>query len=90
MIERYTREEMGRLWSDQARFESWLETELAVCETLAASGQVPADDMAVIREKAAFDLARIEELDAEVGHDVIAFLGSVAEHVGPPSLPAPW
>jgi adenylosuccinate lyase len=85
VIERYTREEMGRLWSDQARFESWLETELAVCETRADQGLVPADEMTVIREKAGFDLQRIEELDAQTGHDVIAFLGSVAEHVGPPS-----
>jgi adenylosuccinate lyase len=76
---------MGRLWSDEARFASWLEVELAVCETLAARGEVPADEMAVIREKAAFDLTRIEEIDAEVGHDVIAFLTSVAEHVGPAS-----
>jgi adenylosuccinate lyase len=85
VIERYTREEMGALWSDQARFDSWLETELAVSETLAARGEIPAEDMAAIREKAAFDLRRIEEIDAEVGHDVIAFLTSVAEHVGPAS-----
>ena len=76
MIERYTREEMGRLWSEQAKFESWLEVELAVCEVLAARGQVPAKDMAVIREKAAFDPVRIAEIEAEVGHDVIAFLTS--------------
>jgi len=85
VIERYTRPEMGALWSDQARFDSWLEVELAVSETLAEAGQVPADDMATIRERAAFDLERIETIDAEVGHDVIAFLTSVAEHVGPAS-----
>jgi adenylosuccinate lyase len=85
VIERYTRPEMGALWSDQARFESWLEAELAVSETLAARGEIPAEDMATIRAKAAFDLKRIEEIDAEVGHDVIAFLTSVAEHVGPAS-----
>jgi len=85
MIERYTRPEMGALWSDQAKFESWLEMELAVCEVLAARGQVPPEDMATIREKAGFDLERIDEIDAEVGHDVIAFLTSVSEHVGPAS-----
>jgi adenylosuccinate lyase len=85
VIERYTRSEMGALWSDRARFDSWLETELAVSETLAARGEIPAEDMATIRDKAAFDLTRIEEIDAEVGHDVIAFLTSVAEHVGPAS-----
>ena len=85
MIERYTRPEMGRLWTDQARFESWLELELAVCEALASRGRIPADEMATIREKAGFDLGRIEAIDAEVGHDVIAFLTSVAEKVGPAS-----
>jgi len=83
VIERYTRPEMGRLWTDQARLESWLEVELAVCEALAERGIVPAEDMAVIREKAAFDIARIDEIERTVGHDVIAFVTSVAEKVGP-------
>jgi len=85
VIERYTRPEMGALWTDEARWQSWLEVELAVCETLAARGEIPAEEMATIRAKAAFDPVRIAELDAEVGHDVIAFLTSVAEHVGPAS-----
>ena len=85
MIERYTREEMGRLWSEQAKFESWLEVEIAVSEVLCARGMVPEADMAIIREKAAFDIARIDEIEATVGHDVIAFLTSVAEKVGPES-----
>ncbi len=85
MIERYTRPEMANLWSDEARFRSWLAVELAVCEALTERGQIPAEDMAVIREKAAFDLARIDEIEATVGHDVIAFLTSVAEKVGPAS-----
>jgi adenylosuccinate lyase len=76
---------MTRLWDDEARLNSWLAVELAVCEVLAADGRIPADDMAVIREKADFDLGRIAEIEAEVGHDVIAFLTSVAENVGPPS-----
>ena len=85
MIERYTRGEMGRLWSEQAKFESWLEVEIAVSEVLCAGGMVPQADMAIIREKAAFDIARIDEIEATVGHDVIAFLTSVAEKVGPAS-----
>ena len=85
MIDRYTRPEMGRIWTEQARLESWLEVELAVCEVLTEQGVIPAGDMAVIREKAAFDEQRIAEIEAEVGHDVIAFLTSVAEFVGPAS-----
>lgn len=85
MIERYTREEMGALWSREAQFRAWLEVELAVSEVLAERGVVPAADMATIREKADFDLARIDEIEATVKHDVIAFLTSVAERVGPAS-----
>jgi adenylosuccinate lyase len=85
VIERYTRKEMGSLWSEQAKFDSWLEVEIAVCEVLTARGMIPKTDMAVIREKAAFDIARIDEIEATVGHDVIAFLTSVAERVGPPA-----
>ncbi len=82
MIERYTRAEMGALWTDQARFGSWLETELAVCEALAARGEIPAEDIETIRTRARFDTDRIAEVDAQVGHDVIAFLTCVAENVG--------
>ena len=85
MIKRYTRPEMGALWTDEARFGSWLETELAVCECLAARGEIPPEDIQTIRERAGFDTGRIAEVDAQVGHDVIAFLTSVAEHVGPAS-----
>ena len=83
MIERYTRDEMRDLWSEQARLESWLQVELAVCEVLTARGTIPEADMALIRKKASFDAGRIAEIEAEVGHDVIAFLTSVAEKVGP-------
>jgi len=76
---------MGSLWSEQAKFESWLEVEIAVSEVLCARGMVPEAEMAVIREKAAFDIARIDTIEATVGHDVIAFLTSVAEKVGPES-----
>jgi adenylosuccinate lyase len=85
VIERYTGKEMQRLWSEEAKFGSWLEVEMAVSEVLCARGMVPEADMAIIREKAAFDIARIDEIEATVGHDVIAFLTSVAEKVGPES-----
>jgi adenylosuccinate lyase len=85
MIERYTRPEMGGLWTDESKFRAWLEVELAVCEVLARRGQIPPDDMETIRAKADFDLGRIREIEGEVRHDVIAFLTSVSEHVGPAS-----
>jgi adenylosuccinate lyase len=82
MIERYTRPEMGRLWSDENKYRTWLEVELAVCEVLARRGVIPRADMETIRRKAGFDRRRIAEIETEVRHDVIAFLTSVAEHVG--------
>jgi adenylosuccinate lyase len=85
MIARYTRAEMAALWSDEEKYRAWLRVELAATETLAARGLVPADDLATIRAKATFDVARIVAIEAEVKHDVIAFLTSVAEHVGPAS-----
>ena len=74
---------MRELWSDQSRCESWLAVELAVCEALAARNKIPADDMRAIRDKAAFDLERIDDIERTVGHDVIAFVTSVAEKIGP-------
>ncbi|PYQ13587.1 MAG: adenylosuccinate lyase [Acidobacteria bacterium] len=85
MIPRYTRDEMGRIWSDAHRYEKWLEVELAVCDTLAESGQIPSEAAARIRRKAAFDPERVLEIERTVQHDVIAFLTSVGEHVGPDS-----
>src|SRR6185295_2379118 len=85
MIPRYSLPEMARLWTDESKFRRWLDVELAVCETWAEAGKIPADAMAVIRKKAAFDVARIGEIEAIVQHDVIAFLTSVAEKVGPES-----
>jgi adenylosuccinate lyase len=90
MIERYTRERMGALWTDAARLASWLEVELAVCEVRAERGEIPAEDMRAIRERAGFDAARIDEIEREVGHDVIAFVSSVAEHVGPAARHVHW
>ena len=85
MIERYTRPEMGALWTQDAKYQAWLDVELAACRALAVQGRIPADALAEIEAKAAFDSARIEEIELEVKHDVIAFLTSVAEHVGPSS-----
>src|SRR5215467_12971486 len=79
MIPRYTRPEMGRIWSDQNRFQQWLEVELAASESLAELGVVPADAARLLRAHAGFDVARIHEIEREVKHDVIAFTTSVAE-----------
>lgn len=85
MIERYTRPEMGRIWTVENKYRKWLDVELAVCEALAAKGVIPSEDAKAIREKANFDVARIDEIEKETHHDVIAFLTSVAEFVGPSS-----
>jgi adenylosuccinate lyase len=82
MITRYTRPEMGRIWEDQNRFSIWLEIEILACEAQAQLGVIPAEAVRVIREKAAFEVKRIDEIEAEVKHDVIAFLTNVGEHVG--------
>lgn len=83
MIERYTRPEMGRLWTQEARFQAWLEVELAVCEGWHELGMIPAEDMRIIRERASFDLERILEIEERTRHDVIAFLTAVEEKTGP-------
>ena len=83
MIERYTRPEMGALWKDEHKFRTWLQVELAACEAMAEAGQIPRKDWGLIRRKAAFDAKRIRKIEAEVRHDVIAFLTNVAEIVGP-------
>ncbi len=83
MIERYTRKAMGEIWSLENRFAAWLEVEIAVCEAWTELGRIPAGDMAVIREKAGFDVARILEIEEVTRHDVIAFLTAVEERVGP-------
>ena len=89
MIPRYTREEMGRVWSDANKFAKWLEVELAATETLAEAGQVPKDAAATIRARAKADVARINELEARVKHDVIAFTMAVGEAIGDPAA-ARW
>src|SRR5438034_7811789 len=83
MIPRYTHPEMGRIWSDQRRYEAWLLVETAAAESMAAAGIVPADAARDIRERGGFDIARIEEIEKTTQHDVIAFTTAVAEKVGP-------
>lgn len=83
MIERYSRPELVAIWQPENKFKIWLEIELLAMEAWAELGQIPKDAAAVCRKKAAFDIARIDEIEREVKHDVIAFLTSVAEFVGP-------
>ena len=83
MIARYTRPEMAKLWSDQHRFDVMLEVEVLVCEALAERGVIPADAVAVIRRKARVNPKRVDEIEAEVKHDVIAFVTAAAESIGP-------
>jgi adenylosuccinate lyase len=83
MIARYTNPEMGAIWSDRRRYETWLEVELAAADAMAGAGLIPSEAAAELRDKAAFDVARIEEIEAVTQHDVIAFTTAVAEQVGP-------
>jgi adenylosuccinate lyase len=79
MIERYTRPEMGHIWSEQNKFQQWLVVELAASEALAERGQVPAEAASLLRQHASFSVNRINEIEKEVRHDVIAFTTTVAE-----------
>ncbi len=89
MIARYTRSEMGRVWSEENKFRKWLEVELAATDTLADEGIVPREAAAKLRERARIDVARINEIEAKVRHDVIAFTIAVQETVGDPEA-ARW
>jgi adenylosuccinate lyase len=82
VIERYTLPEMASLWTDEQKYRNWLQVELAACDALASLGQIPEDDLKQIHEKADFDIERIQTIEAEVRHDVIAFLTAVNEKVG--------
>lgn len=82
MIERYTLPEMGELWTEKFKYQTWLEVEIAVCEAQAELGYIPAEAVTIIKEKAQFDPQRILEIETEVRHDVIAFLTNVNEYVG--------
>jgi adenylosuccinate lyase len=85
MIDRYTRPEMGAIWTDENRYKKWLDVEIAVCEAWTRLGKIPRPALREIKEKAGFSVARIDEIEKVVKHDIIAFLSSVAEKVGPDS-----
>lgn len=82
MITRYSRPEMSAIWSDESKYANWLRVEIAVCEAWAEYGKIPKETVEDIKAKAGFDVDRINELEKELKHDVIAFLTSVSEHVG--------
>src|SRR5690606_33184057 len=82
MIERYTRPEMGAIWTEENRYKAWLEVEILACEAWAELGDIPKDDVAKIRERATFDINRIHEIEEETRHDVVAFTRAVSESLG--------
>ena len=79
MIDRYTLPEMGRIWTDESKYRAWLEVELATTEALSESGEVPTEAAQLLRQYASFQVARIQEIEREVRHDVIAFTTAVSE-----------
>src|SRR5215218_9386012 len=83
MISRYTHPDMGAIWSDERRYETWLEVELAAADAMAETGVIPAEAARELRARARFDVARIEEIEQVTQHDVIAFTTAVAEYAGP-------
>ncbi len=85
MISRYTLPDMGKIWEDEFKFSTWLKIEILACEARNKMGEIPDDDLNIIKEKSAFDVKRILEIEETTKHDVIAFLTNVAEHVGPAS-----
>lgn len=82
MIERYSREEMSNIWTDQNRYEAWLEVEILGCEAWSKLGDIPAEDVKKIRENAKVDVARAQEIEQETRHDVVAFTRQVSETLG--------
>lgn len=82
MIERYTRPEMGAIWTEENRFKAWLEVELLACEAWAELGVIPKEDVRRLRENASFDIRRIKEIEEETRHDVVAFTRAVSETLG--------
>ncbi|MBM7650169.1 adenylosuccinate lyase [Bacillus ectoiniformans] len=82
MIERYTRPEMGAIWTEENRFKAWLEVEILACEAWAELGDIPKEDVQKIRENASFDVNRIKEIEEETRHDVVAFTRAVSETLG--------
>ena len=90
MIQRYSRPEMARIWSEENKCATWLRVEIAATEVLAERGVVPKEALEAIRSKARFDVARIDAIEREVQHDVIAFVSNVAENVGPEGRWVHW
>ncbi|HLG27616.1 MAG TPA: lyase family protein, partial [Paenisporosarcina sp.] len=82
MIERYTRPEMGAIWTEQNKYQAWLEVEILACEAWAELGDIPKEDVAKIRANASFDVSRILEIEEETRHDVVAFTRAVSETLG--------
>ncbi|WP_404357132.1 adenylosuccinate lyase [Cytobacillus firmus] len=82
MIERYTRPEMGAIWTEENRFQAWLEVEILACEAWAELGDIPKEDVQKIRENASFNIDRIKEIEEETRHDVVAFTRAVSESLG--------
>src|SRR5215472_10572740 len=82
MIDRYTLPEMGALWSEETKFQKWLEVEIAVCEVHAEMGTIPRDALEQIKSRAKFSVARINEIEKTTDHDVIAFTTNLAESIG--------
>src|SRR6476619_2395000 len=82
MIERYTLPEIGALWSEQNKFQKWLDVEIAVCEVHAEMGTIPRDALEQIKSRAQFSVARINEIERTTNHDVIAFTTNLAEPIG--------
>src|SRR5687768_2834333 len=82
MIKRYTLPEMGALWSEQSKFQKWLEVELAVCEVHAEMGTIPPEALDQIKSRASFSVERINEIEKTTNHDVIAFTTNLAENIG--------
>jgi adenylosuccinate lyase len=82
MINRYTRPEMGNIWTEENRFKAWLEVEILACEAWVKLGEIPAEDVKKIRENASFDIERIKEIELDTRHDVVAFTRAVSETLG--------
>jgi adenylosuccinate lyase len=85
MIDRYTRPQMAAIWTEQNKLKKWLDIEIAICEAYARLGMIPETDLKVIQEKAAFDVARVQQIELETKHDIVAFVTCVSEYVGPAS-----
>jgi adenylosuccinate lyase len=85
MIERYTLKRMADVWTEENRFKKWLEIEILICEAYGELSEIPPEDLKTIKEKANFNIEKISEIEKRTKHDVVAFIESVAEFVGPSS-----